>query len=469
MNTIVKLTPAAVHLFLRFCLCMIFLWGIIRVDGVCFAQSGFDDDEDPVFESDIKIEIPAAAPEKEKTFLDRFMDDSILTLSHAFSYGTDSPEKVIDNVTSCRLEYGALVGEQLFFKFDGKAALHIKNDHVAEAKEKDLYPDAAVRELYLKPGFEKFNLAFGKQVVIWGKADTAAITDVVAPRDQRRFLFTELEDARLGQWMISGTYFQKEWKTFLFLAPLPQTDETPDRNTRYYRQLFDESIVSVTEDEPDFGDMEFGIKVDAVVSKTDISIMAGRFYTNAGVYDYSGITSDSRLGYKEVFPSFLMAGAAVSHAWKNFIFKAEAAYKNDDALQGVTAGGLYTCEKRDIFDAAVGVEYNANDKYEVTLEISNRFIVFGTGGLAPGTDENSTALYATVSKHFFNQTLDIEYTIYQHLQEKNRFQQFKVTYDLTDNIILKADYTFFNITDSGSQLWPYRREDRIGFEISFYF
>lgn len=426
-----------------------FVCGLFCLTPACFAGSEFDTDEELIFEDDTSIEMPAAEPAVQETLLDQFMDKSTVTLSYAFSYGTDFPEKIIDNRPGLRLEYAGLVGENLFLKFDGKTALHLKNDHAAEAREKDLYVDSNIRELYLQPGFEKFNLSIGKQVLVWGKADTAAITDVVSPRDLSRFLFTELEDARLGQWMISGSYFEGQWKTFVFLSPLPETDTLPDRGTRYYRQLINEAVVSVAEEEPEFGDMEFGIKLDTTFSKTDISFMAGHFYLNSPVYSYSGITPNNKLLFKQVFPSYTMLGTAVSYAWKSFIFKVEAAFKDEYALQGVTANSLYLSEKRDLIDAAAGVEYNANDKYQVTLELANRYIISGTSGLMTGTDENSTALYATVSKDFFNQTLDVEYTLYQHLKGKSRFQQFKITYDLTDNIQLKADYTFFNVTDTG--------------------
>lgn len=434
-----------------------------------FAHSEFDNDEELIFDDDTPIEMPAVQPTVQRTFIDQFMDDSIVTLSYTFSYGTDSPDKVIDNRPGMRLEYASLLKENLFFKFDGKTALHLKNDHVAEAREKDLHSDGSIRELYLQPGFEKSNLFFGKQVLVWGKADTAAITDVVAPRDMSRFLFTELEDARLGQWMISGSYFEGQWKTFFFLSPLPETDESPDRGTRYYRQLINEDQAAIVDEEPEFGDLEFGIKLDTTFSKTDISFMAGHFYSNSPVYSYGGITSDNKLLFKQVFPSYVMVGTAVSYAWKNFIFKMEAAFKDEYALQGSTTNSFYISEKRDIVDTAAGVEYNANDKYQITLELANRWIFSGTSGLMPGTDENSTALYATISKNFLNQTLDIEYTLYHHVQEKSRFQQFKVIYDLTDNIELKADYTFFNITDTGSQMWAYRSEDRVGFEIRYFF
>ena len=47
----------------------------------------------------------------------------------------------------------------------------------------------------------------GKQIVVWGKADAAVVTDIMSPRDLTELVFTSLEDARLGQQMLILDHF----------------------------------------------------------------------------------------------------------------------------------------------------------------------------------------------------------------------------------------------------------------------
>ncbi len=434
------------------------------------AANEFDNDDEPVFE-EMEIQIEPGVQEKpgSDSLVDLLLDNSAFTLGYCFSYGTDHPQKVIDHSPYLRVEHGSLVADRLFFKLDAKASAHLKEDHQAEAENKDILPDSRIREFYIQPGFENVTFTVGKQIQVWGKADTAAITDVLSPRDFSQFLFVELEDARQGQWMVSANIYADAFNTFVFVSPYPGRDREPDDATRYHRPITGEHLFTITKDRLEFGDFEFGFKLDKSISKTDVSLMGGRFFANAATYDFTGRYEAGKPVLEKSWQPFHMVGAAAAHAWQNFVFKLEMAYKNDFALQGMNAQNIYVAHKEELLDAALGIEYDANSKYRVTLELSNRHLISGRQGLIPGTDENSTSIYASFFKDFFNQTLDFEYIFYYHIQEKNRFHQFKLTYDLTDNIRLKADYTTLNATDTSSVMYAYQDEDRIGFEISYFF
>lgn len=449
----------------------ILLWVLtILTPPYVFSQSQFDTDEELVF--DQPIEVPTVVPKEQKaqTLVDRWMEDTAFTLGYQFSHGTDHPQKTIDNNFFLRLEQGSLLADRLYFKLDGKAFLHTKNDHLTMAKNSDVFIDGNIRELYLQPGFEDVTLTLGKQISVWGKADTKAVTDVLSPRDMSQFIFVELEDSRTGQWMASASIYADFFNTFVFVCPYPGRDREPENGSRYHRQIPGQNNFTVQQDRPQFGDMELGFKLDKTISKTDASIMAGRFYSNAAVYHATGALDSGKPVLEKTWPDYYMAGAAAAHAWQSFLFKLELAYKNNFPLQGTnTAGTAYVVRGKDLIDAAVGLEYNANDKYLIYLELSNRYLLSGNEGLIPGTDKNSTALYTSLIKKFFNDTLEFEYIFFYHPREKNNFHHFKLTYDLTDNIELKGEYAVFNAKDPQSLMWPYRDEDRIGLEIRYFF
>ena len=432
--------------------------------GPATARSLFDTDDEPLFEED-EIQVPAPVHVQADSALDRFMKDATITLGYRFSHGMDNPANIIDHHLFTRLEYDTLAGENLYVKLDAKTSVHPPNDDLADTKDKELFVDGSIRELYIQPGFDAFNLTFGKQISVWGKADTAAVTDVLSPRDFSRFIFVKLEDARFGQWMASANIYSNLFNTFVFISPYPGRDREPDDGSRYYRPLPGEDRFDIQKDDLEFGDLEFGFKLDKSFSKTDTSLMAGRFYANAALFNPTGAVENGRSVLEKTYPDYFMAGAAATHTWQSFLFKLELAYKNDFPLQGLSSRHIYKTCKKEIIDSAIGLEYDANSRYKISLELSNRYIASGTGGLIPGTDENSSALYTTFFKDFLNQTLEFEYIFYHHIQEKNQYHQFR----LTDNIELKAEYTVLNVKDSQSMIYSYRDEDRIGLEIRYFF
>ncbi|MCP4720144.1 MAG: hypothetical protein GY860_11860, partial [Desulfobacteraceae bacterium] len=320
-----------------------------------------------------------------------------------------------------------------------------------------------LREGYILAGYDNFGIKLGKQINVWGKADTMAVTDVVSPRDASEFIFFKIEDARFGQWMLSSNIYRDNSSLFVFLSPLPETDKYPDAGTHYFVPVPGSKNFNIRDDSPGFGDMEAGLKIDHLFSKTEVSVMAGHFYANSPIYETKGYTS-----IHETYPAYTMVGAAASHAFEAILIKFELAFKKGFSLQGMDAKGFYLPIKSDIMDGAAGIEYNANDAYFMSLELSSRHIFSDRTSLVLGRQESSS-LYYTLTKDFCHDTLALEYNFYYHIQDKNRFHNFQATYDLTDAIEIQARYTLLNVIDAQSLMWAYKDEDRAALEIRYFF
>jgi hypothetical protein len=163
-----------------------------------------------------------------------------------------------------------------------------------------------------------------------------------------------------------------------------------------------------------------------------------------------------------------MVGMAATHAQGSFLFTAESAFKHELALQGLDAWQRYVMVKKNLFDVSLGVQYNANDRYQVSVEISHRYVPGSMKNL-DFTDKNSTVGYFTLAKDFLHQTLAAEYMLYYHVQEQNAVHQFRLTRDVTDNFQFIASAGIFNIRDEKSALWVYKDEDRLTMEIKYFF
>ncbi len=441
---------------------------LVMVPGICQGQSRFDPDDIGEMEIPEAINSEEQDSEKPVSPFTRFLDQSVWTLGYRASHRTGSEPKLINNHLYLRHEMDTLISGPTvpyFFKLDWKASAYPKTDHRAEAEEEKVVLEAELREAYIQAGYERFSVKLGSQINVWGKADTMAVTDVVSPRNASEFIFFKLEDARFGQWMVSSTVYHGNTSVFGFVSPLAEVDKDPDAGTHYFRPVPGPGSqpVQIRDEAPELGDMEAGLKLDHFFSKTEVSVMGGRFYANSPVYE----TRSSQAVHK-IYPDYTMAGTAVSHAFDSILIKFELAFKNGFPLQGTNSQGGYQSIKSDVMDGAAGIEYNANDLYFMSLELSNRHIISDRTALVNGP-KDATSLYYTLTRDFFHDTLALEYNFYYHIQEQNYFHNFQATYDFTDAFKILARYTFLNITDPSSLMWAYKDEDRAALELQYSF
>ncbi len=432
------------------------------------SPSRFDPIGEPVFDDDQGSGVETEQ-ESESQLEALLLRDSRFTLGYELSIGTEPDPEIITHYAYFRQETDHLFSDNLFFKLDGRLMALPKGDHRAEAKAKNLLLTPRLRELYVQAGFDKFSITLGQQIVVWGKADAAIITDVVSPRDTSDFIFIELEDARFGQPMLATDIYTDHGNLFVFISPFPLTDRMPARDTRYDRQLPGMDLFAVKTEELICSDVEYGVRWEAFFEKTDLSLMAGRFFANTAVYGVApSYDGPGKPVLMESYPSYAMMGMAVTHAKGGFLFTAESAFKQDLALQGLEPLQGYVTVKKNLFDVSLGARYNANDRYQVSVEVSHRYIPGSMKHLA-FTDKNSTAGYFTLTKDFWHQTLTAEYMLYYHIQDQNAVHQFRLTRDVTDNFQVIAAGGFFHIRDEESTLWAYKDEDRLTMEIKYFF
>jgi len=437
-------------------------------DEIVFDQedSAFDSDDDASFDEEELID----EEEQEKTnTLSNFLKDSRFTLGYEFSFGLNLKPEFITNCAYFRQELKTLVYDKFFFQIDANIKGSFNDDHRASAKNKDFLTESNVREAFIQTGFENFSISLGKKIVVWGKADTGIITDVVSPRDNSDFIFIKLEDARFGQPMLSTDIYSQYGSLFFFISPKPLTDKEPDENTRYYITIPEMSLVVIENDDLSYSDIEFGGRWKKSFGKTDLSLMAGKFFDNTGLYHF---TKKFHFTGKPIvsksYHDYNMIGLAASYVKNKYLLKTEVAYKEKLAFQGFNLIDLITIEEKNILDMSFGIEYNDNDKYQTYIEISHRYIPGNMSNL-PYEEKNSTSCYFTLTKDFLNQTLNFEYMFYYHIQQKNSFNHVRLTRDVTDNFQVISSFAFLDIQDENSLMWYYKDEHRLTVDIKYFF
>jgi len=447
-------------------------------DSVTNLDAKFDDDailddDDDLFSDEVLFQEETFISKKDSadnSYYKNFLNDSRFTFAYEFSNNLVMKPSFINHCTYLRTEIKTLLFDNLFFQFDGQTNSYFDNDHRAQARNKNIFIDSNLRELFFQIGFGQFNMTFGRQIVVWGKADTQIITDVVSPRNNSDFIFIQLENSRFGQLMLSSDIYTRWGNFFIFVSPEPLTDREPDQGTQYYIEIPGLNQIIFRDDKPTWVDKEFGIRWKQNLGKIDLSLMAGHFFDNTSIYHFSEIDDVKRKPIVEkTYHTYEMIGLAASYVSGAYLYKIETAFKNRMSFQIVDMKYFNIgAVDKDIIDLGFGVEYNANGRYQVSGEISNRFIPGSTEDILY-TDKNSTSIYSTFSKDFYNEILAFEYIFFYHLQEQNNFHQFRVTHDITDNFQMIVSCAFFSMKDKDSLLWFYRNEDRLSVAFRYYF
>ncbi|SMC38715.1 hypothetical protein SAMN02746065_101277 [Desulfocicer vacuolatum DSM 3385] len=400
-------------------------------------------------------EIPT---ETEKSF---FLKDLTLTFAHDLSWAVQaSGSEVVTNRSSLRWEFDRSFGDGFFVKFDAGTSLYLQNDHVADAEGKSAVVDGKIREFYIQAGFDKWMIRAGKQVVVWGETDGDVINDVISPRDLSEFVFMDLEDARLGQYMLSMDYYSKLGDFFWFFTLDPGFNDNPSQGTRYFREKYPFVVIL---DRPHFFHGELGVKWKKIYDKFEISLMTASLLGNDRVV----VGSDGE-ACRGVYGRYNFYGVGASYTIGSFLFKMDIAFKKDFLFQSMETLSQYSAEQGNVWDTAFAMEYDANGRYVINIELTNRYIVDYTSEFY-GVKKNNTGLYFQYNKSFFRDTLTIEYVCYSEVSKKNAFHKIGFDYDFSDDIEFSMEYVFFQAPHGDSFLWNHRNEDRVGLELKFYY
>ncbi|MBU1171435.1 MAG: hypothetical protein KKD44_17925 [Proteobacteria bacterium] len=389
----------------------------------------------------------------------RFWDDVRLTLSHVYAYGT-SESGAIANRSSLRYEFDTTFFKRFSLRLDGRSSLYWKQDHQAGVDDTNALAQNDLRECYIQAGFDAVSFKAGKQVVVWGETDGDVINDVISPRDEREFVFTNLEDARLGQPMVSMDLYSPWGDVFVFVTLDPKVNETPAPGTRYFRGP---AGIRVENEKPDTSDQESGIKWKKIFHQFDLSVMAARLRQNTGVlvYDHSDT-------YKKKYPSYWFYGMGARYATGSLLFTLDASLKRHYQLQTVDISGRYAGSECLMTDNALGVEYDAGGRYTLNAELTHRHIVNDQDDLA-GVKQDTDGLFIQYRRLFLNDTLTCQYRFYHQFQEGHTIHNGELDYLFSDHIRVIMDYTFFRERNQRSYYWTYRNDDRISCEIRYYF
>ena len=410
------------------------------------ARAGFDSGATPM-----ALPVVQAAPkaeEKSPVTVD-------WTLGAKASVTTQGNPQWVDSHAWLKGRAEALTEAGWFFLAEGRVLVLPKTDH--RSRDKDLALAWRPKQAYAQVEGGGLTWTAGYQILAWGEADSAAVTDIAAPRDREDLIFKEVEEMRFGQWALAGEIFQDWGSLQLFVSPWAETDRLPRFGNRYEARL--PGNPRVKDQSPDFGQGEAGLRYASTRGKWEWALMGGWFRANSPVLD-GGTVLHAR------YPGFAMAGGTATWVGGNVLVKAELAVKAGHPLQRTTGTG-FDAREGNLADGMLGLEYTTNDQTKFTLEASHRRIFSDTAGLSlPHRDR--TALFLTLGKSVWHDTLDLEYQCFYHLRDQDLCHSLKADYQISDPLTLRGRLQFIQAGEGTTPLGPFHREDRVSVELIYH-
>ncbi|MFA5670797.1 MAG: hypothetical protein WC967_16305, partial [Balneolaceae bacterium] len=185
-------------------------------------------------------------------------------------------------------------------------------------------PEIGIREAYVDLYFDNADLRIGKQVITWGQAEGAFITDIVSPKDMRSFILADFREIRKGVIAFKGDYYLGSFAFEGIWVPLFVNSSMPTSDSIWMRPLPNPGLETIEPDaiEPNFANSEFFGKIRYFGPSISWELMGGYAWTDEPFIkniDFS--SSDAFLAYDR----FGVAGGSISTVVGNTVLRGEAA------------------------------------------------------------------------------------------------------------------------------------------------
>lgn len=393
--------------------------------------------------------------DSEASLLSDLLKPARFTARHEMSCKTESPERIVNNRSSFRVEYSRFFLDHFYIQFDAKLSAFWDNDHRAEAEEKDMFLETSSREAFLQVSYGATSVKLGSQVMIWGESDGGAITDVISPRDYSELFYISLEESRIGQSMLAVDQFSGIGQWTFFAIPDPEFNEYPEAGTAYFIDPF--AGQAVFRDESGSEDLaEYGLRWKQTFGKSDVSIMAASLIDNDFSYRLEGLTVSGKMLFTRLRQRYTMAGTAFNYVTGSFLIKGEIGRKSPRAFN-VT--GFQIVEK-DVLDTAVGLEYSPGGTYTLSLEFVNSHVDNWMDEIL-GVPEDSRSLVLVWSQTFLNDDLTVNWMTQMMAPYSATIHSLRTSYKWNDDITVYLDAFYPDVESEENDLWVYRDQKHL--------
>lgn len=289
-----------------------------------------------------------------------------------------------------------------------------------------LETEAELQEVYLwGPLHDRVDLKIGRQIVVWGMADSLRVTDLLNPLDRREPGLVDLEDLRLPVTMTRLDVHRGDWQLSLVGIHEIRFDKRPPYGSDFHPG----SVPMPPETRPDSALLppEVGVALTGTLPGWDIGLYAARLYHDPPRFDGSRLVHDR----------ISMAGLAADWVTGPWLFKLEAA-----RLQGLRFATDPGNEHARL-DLLLGADYSGLRDITLGFEAVQRSLQGFTPAMANPPDsavetERQLALRATWNLQHDRLKLTGMAVAFGTSPGSGGFQRLGARYELRDGLHLAA-------------------------------
>ena len=321
-----------------------------------------------------------------------------------------------------------------------------------------------LREAFVEYVADRWDLSVGRQIIVWGKADGVAITDIICPRDYAEFFAAEYDDTRIpvdaAKWRYLGSSFDLEfiWLPRFIPAALPPQGSPWFAETEFPAGV-EVEYQAALEPELTLENGEFAVKASVYTSAIDLAISCFRTWHDIPTA-YREVVSQGdsiRVIFRPEYERTTFYGAELSKPWGDAVLRAEAAYFTGLRFEP-TNGLSEEMFERDVLKWMVGADWSPGCNWTVTAQFVDDFIL--DYGEAILNDEHTMLVTTSVSKALFRERLELSGMAYFGLSDNDQYARMAADYELADAFhlsagidLLSGDGGRFGRYDDNDQIW----------------
>ena len=243
--------------------------------------------------------------------------------------------------------------------FDSEFNFAFKIEDDDQDLAKDSLPTNTLREFFWQKSFGKHTFKIGKKIVVWGKADALVVTDVLTPKDLSLLFFTDIEKARIGQFLLEWDLYLEKIEMNVYVIPYPLYNKSPEQGHPYglpkALTLKNREEFSKSKQAP-----ELALRINRQWEWGSTAFLLASLHNRDPL-----MIMENLFTYKETHRRYFFTGLTSNIAFKNFLLKAEIAYEKDKPLQAQT-----NIVKKDFLSSMIGFDYNHTQRGNWVLEYS---------------------------------------------------------------------------------------------------
>lgn len=309
-----------------------------------------------------------------------------------------------------------------------------------------------LREGYIDYFSEHLDLRIGKQIIIWGKADGLAITDIVSPKDLDNFLIPDFRELRLGVIAAKANTYIGPTVLELIYIPVFTPSELPAPGTIWATTL-ETPIMPTILPAPEIGlnlaDGEFYGRLRIQSSLIDLDLAGAYYLTNepslsiTKEFESPGVLSSLTI-QPEYYRQWL-AGAAMSSSVGPFILRAESGWFTPKRFLVNDMSDTDGFVEKNYLQSLIGAD-TVLAGVDLSVQVMHQYVIEHQESMQQ--DEHSWTATVRLRRSFFREQLIVDAFSYIGFNAPDALLKVGLSWAPVDALLFRAEGNIF-FGDSG--------------------